>query len=170
MEILFYILLAIFITFTGVIIYLFGILPSFSHSYYKLGKYGFVFQLVLGGVAAGMAPVFFTLTQGEWYQPVVFFLIPPLLFVAAAPKFEAPPGEYSLEKGVHGYSAGVAAIASLVLVIGFATTTTPEAFWTLPISAGLALLGYFLNEKQNPIWWAEYACFGWMFSSASLKF
>lgn len=172
METVYYIALGIFFTYTVVIAIIFGILPSLSDSYYALRekygeKAGMIFQAMLIITACLMWYVLVTITYGKWYQFLSFFTTFPLILTGVAPKFRSKPPYKSLESGVHGKSAALSALASLVLVIAFSLDIS--TVW-VSLVAGVVLggAGYLLNGYKNQLYWAEYACFTWLFGMVDI--
>lgn len=159
---LFTISIIIFVLYTLIIGLKYGILPSLSDSYYALGKRGWIFQVMLGTVSFLMMLSLLDATYGKGFQIFAFLTTVPLIFVAAAPKFKNPTGK-SIESGVHGKSAMLSAISSLILVLCYGILYNPIAYITVIIGVGFAGLGYYANEGKNRLYWAEYACFIWLF-------
>jgi len=156
----------ILLSYTIFLIINFGVLPSFSHSWYKLKEIGFgwVFQVVLGSVAMLMLVTMVDLTFGQWWQFVSFFVAAPLLFVAAAPDFETG----GLATNTHKYAAILSGIFSIVWVMLASTSISPNAWMNIPVMAVLMGLCYYANKQQNGLWWAEYASFGWLILSVGV--
>lgn len=157
----------IFAAFTVIVAIIFGILPSLSDSYYALKKYklGWVFQAVLFTSSFLMGVTMFPLLDGYWFQFLSFFVSLPLMFTALTPDFQNPGPGKSLESGVHGKSAGLSATASLLLVICIAIWINPSTWIVIFGSITFGGIGYLLNGGQNGLYWAEYTCFSWLYTS-----
>ena len=82
MTTLFYIGVAVFISYLIFILRKIGIkrLPSLSHSYYELGKQGWIFQLTLVSMVFLLMPQLLELTPKS-FQFVAFLTAAPLMFV-----------------------------------------------------------------------------------------
>ena len=167
-TILFLLAVNILVIYTAFIVIKFGVLPSFSDSWYALQKVwskrrkkyiniSGVFQVVLGTVAVLMAVVMFDLTHGLWWQFVSFLTAAPLVFVAAAPDFKTG----GLATNTHKYAAILSGVFSIAWVILASTSIAPNVWINIPVMAMAMGLAYYGNSQQNGLWWAEYACFMW---------
>lgn len=171
-AVVFTVALVIFLSYSVFIYVRFDILPSLSASYYALEDLkkglGFVFQGVMAVVGFLMTYVSLQVTDGYWFQFLSFLTTAPILFVAAAPKFKSQGDTKTLEAGVHGKSATMSAIMSLLLVMALSIYSDPKLIWNVPTMVVPAALLYLLTGKDTKIYWAEYACFGWFFSSVGM--
>lgn len=162
--------LLIFTTYLVYILCKVGIirLPSLSDSFYQLKKQGWLFQLSLGVTAMLLVPVMIEVTP-EPFKVIGFFVPSALIFTAFAPKFgkiwneqqKKMIPENELERKVHQTSATYSAIASFIWVIIMAIATNWLLLLTIPICSIIAFAMY-LKWKQK-IFFAEMACFGWVF-------
>jgi hypothetical protein len=148
----FFLAVIILLSYTIFLVIKFGVLPSFSQSWYELKKFGFgwVFQVVLGSVAMLMLVTMADLTYGLWWQFVSFLTAAPLVFVAAAPDFKTG----GLATNTHKYAAILSGIFSIVWVILASTSIAPNAWMNIPVMAVFMALCYYANKKQNGLWWA----------------
>ena len=133
----------------------FGILPSFSHSFYNTGA---MFPAVMMLMTFAFIVPLLDATFGQWWQPLSLFVIAPIAFVGVAAAFM----DGGLTEKVHMRSAWTSAIASLLWIVLATIYINPWTIISVPFAALLAALGYLINDRQNATWWAEYACFGWM--------
>ena len=166
MQVTFFLAVLILLSYTIFLIVKFGVLPSFSDSWYKLKELGFgwVFQVVLGSVAMLMLVTMVDLTFGQWWQFVSFFVAAPLLFVAAAPDFKTG----GLATNTHKYAAILSGIASIAWVLLASTSIAPNTWINIPIMAVIMGLCWLANKRQNGLWWAEYASFEWLMLSVGV--
>jgi len=162
----FFLAVLILLSYTIFLIVKFGVLPSFSDSWYKLEDLGFgwLFQAVLWSVSMLMLMTMLDLTVGVWWQFVSFFVAAPLMFVAAAPDFKTG----GLATNTHKYAAILSGIASIVWVILASTSIAPNAWMNIPVMSMAMALCYYANKQQNGLWWAEYASFGWLMLSVGV--
>jgi hypothetical protein len=157
---------AILLSFTVFLIVKFGVLPSFSDSWYKLKEIGlqWLFPLVLSSVSMLMFLTMLDLTAGLWWQFVSFFVCAPLFFVALAAAFKMG----GLVSAVHKYAAIISGVASIVWVLLASIDIAPNVWINIPIMAILMGLCWLANKRQNGLWWAEYASFDWLMLSVSV--
>lgn len=131
----------------------FGILPSFSDSWYYLSdKQKPLFTLFCWGFALPAAIIGFTISEGSPFQFLMLFSAGGIMFVGAAPDFKS---EYGLDRKVH-YGAAITGVISntLYLLLVF------PSLWFFPVSfVGGSLLIYILREKLDEIWWIELLSF-----------
>jgi hypothetical protein len=166
MQVTFFLAVLILLSYTIFLVIKFGVLPSFSDSWYALQKIGLepLFPAVLSTVSMLMLITMFDLTQGLWWQFVSLFVCFPLLYVAVARAFKIG----GLESAVHKYAAILSGIASIVWVILASTSIAPNAWMNIPVMAVFMALCYYANKQQNGLWWAEYASFGWLIMSVGV--
>ena len=130
-------------------------LPSLSDSYYKLGKKGYIFQIVLFLTAALLVPVLLEKTP-EPFKFLAFFTTAPILFVAMAPKFK----DIVLEGKVHVWAAKISAVFSIIWCI------IMLKWLAIPVILGPGLLFYIMNRKhKQPTFFAEMVCFAMLYIS-----
>jgi hypothetical protein len=131
-------LLIIFTAFIVFIIRRVGVLPSISDSFYKLGKYGGLFWLVLASMAGLMVLL-------DRQNPYLIISAAGLLFTCGSPYFEI---EYP-DKPVHFVGAATAilsAFVNLYVTYGF---WQPFALFVV----GVGLIALF--RIKNHTWWVE---------------
>lgn len=131
----------------------YGILPSFSDSYYHLpDKLKPLFTLFCWGFALPAAVIGFTISEGSPFQFLMLFASGGIMFVGAAPDFKE---EESLDRKVHYAAALTGVIANtLFLFLVF------PMLWFFPASFVMSsLLIYILREKIDEIWWIEILSF-----------
>ena len=160
-TILFYIGVAVFISYLIFILRKIGIkrLPSLSHSYYELGKQGWMFQLTLISVVFLLMPQLLELTP-ESFQFVAFLTAAPIMFVGVAANFM----DGGMAKKVHYTAAYLSAGLSLLLVVLLAIFVNWVVILTVPIA--LAIF-YSLFKKYGQLtFFMEMAAFSWLIGSA----
>lgn len=127
-----------------------GIPISLSATYYTLGGWGWLFQMVLFSVGIGIFPVWLELTE---YQFLSFLTCGGLLFVASAPFYRLP-----LQGAVH-YSSAVVCCVSAVL------WQVLDGLWDITLLwfgfGGLLALQW----RGQYMWWIEVAVMGSLFSN-----
>lgn len=115
---------------------------SLSESYYALGRYGWVFQLLLAGASFTLLPVWISVTDNghEW---MAFLSCAALLFVAAAPCFRM-----EMEGKVHYTAAAVCCVCAVLWQIS-------EEMWD--VTLWLSFLGGMLSLQWRDkwCWWLE---------------
>ena len=160
-TILFYIGVAVFISYLIFILRKIGIkrLPSLSHSYYELGKQGWMFQLTLISVVFLLMPQLLELTP-ESFQFVAFLTAAPIMFVGVAANFM----DGGMAKKVHYTAAYLSAGLSLLLVILLAIFVNWVVILTVPI-AGVVFYLFFKKYGQLTFF-MEMAAFSWLIGSA----
>lgn len=158
MSTLFFIGVGTLLLFSLYVIYKFGVQPSFSDSYYALGKKGWMFQLNMIVMTFSFTPVMLEISAGYWWQFLSFLAIAPIAFVGVAPKFKV---KNSPERDVHMFAAKMSAIFSLLWVAMVGYDINKIVWLTIPLSALVMFVAYLINGKKNKIWWAEYICFSW---------
>jgi hypothetical protein len=159
----FYIGVSIFLAYLIFILKKIGIkkLPSLSHSYYELGKQGWIFQLTLFSMVFLLMPQLLELTP-ESFQFVAFLTAAPLMFVGVAANFM----DGGMAKKVHYTAAYTSAGLSLLLVILLAIFVNWAVILTVPISAAIF---YLLFSKYVQItFFMEMAAFSWLIGSATI--
>ena len=145
----------VLLAYTLYVVIRYGIQKSFSDSFYKTGA---IFPAVMFLMTFAFIVPMLDATFGQWWQFVSIFVVIPIAFVGAAAAFYDGGITYK----VHMVSAWSSAIASLVWLILATIYINPWTIISVPFAALIAYFGYLINEKQNPTWWAEYACFLWM--------
>lgn len=140
---------------------MYGIQPSFSDSYYKAGHLFTVTMFVL--TFAFIVPLM-DATEGQWWQFVSLLTIAPIAFVGAAAAFKSG----GLTERVHMVAAWSSAIMSLLWIILATVYINPWTIIAMPLSALTFGAFYILDNLQNAVWWAEYACFGWMIGGMAI--
>lgn len=160
-TILFYIGVAVFISYLIFILRKIGIkrLPSLSHSYYELGKQGWMFQLTLISVVFLLMPQLLELTP-ESFQFVAFLTAAPIMFVGVAANFM----DGGMAKKVHYTAAYLSAGLSLLLVILLAIFVNWVVILTVPIAVVVFYL--FFKKYGQLTFFMEMAAFSWLIGSA----
>ena len=160
-TILFYIGVAVFIFYLIFILRKIGIkrLPSLSHSYYELGKQGWMFQLTLISVVFLLMPQLLELTP-ESFQFVAFLTAAPIMFVGVAANFM----DGGMAKKVHYTAAYLSAGLSLLLVILLAIFVNWVVILTVPIAVVVFYL--FFKKYGQLTFFMEMAAFSWLIGSA----
>lgn len=154
-------LTAILIVFFTLFIYIawkYGILSSWSETFYKLeesGK-GWIFSVVMMFLGVASGAIMFQLADGQWFQFVGLFAAFPIGFVGAAPKFSFVKG-LELERQVHFFAAKMSGVSSFIWIILMAVYVDWVLILSIPIAAVLALTGYLFAPKR--IWWIEMVMF-----------
>ena len=161
MTTLFYIGVLLFISYLIFILKKIGIkkLPSLSHSYYELGKLGWMFQLTLISVVFLLMPQLLELTP-ESFQFVAFLAAAPLMFVGVAANFM----DGGMAKKVHYTAAYLSAGLSLLLVILLAIFVNWIVILTVPIA--LAIFYSLFKKYGQKTFFMEMAAFTWLIGSA----
>ena len=159
----FYIGVSIFLAYLIFILRKIGIkrLPSLSHSYYELGKQGWMFQLTLISVVFLLMPKLLELTP-ESFQFVAFLTAAPLMFVGVAANFM----DGGMAKKVHYTAACTSAGLSLLLVILLAIFVNWMVILTVPIA--LATFYSLFKKYGQLIFFLEMAAFTWLIGSSIL--
>ena len=160
-TILFYIGVLLFISYLIFILKKIGIkkLPSLSHSYYELGKQGWMFQLTLVSMVFLLMPQLLELTP-ESFQFVAFLTAAPLMFVGVAANFM----DGGMAKKVHYTAAYLSAGLSLLLVILLAIFVKWVVILTVPVAAVVFYL--FFKKYGQLTFFMEMAAFSWLIGSA----
>ena len=161
MTTLFYIGVLLFISYLIFILKKIGIkrLPSLSHSYYELGKQGWIFQLTLVSMVFLLMPQLLELTP-ESFQFVAFLTAAPLMFVGVAANFM----DGGMAKRVHYTAAYSSAGLSLLLVVLLAIFVNWVVILTVPVAA---VVFYLFFKKYGQItFFMEMAAFAWLIGSA----
>ena len=124
-----------------------GVPESVSATYYILGKDGWIFQLVMFGIAAMILPVWLEVTV-PWRQWTAFVTCASMAFVAGAPSFRM-----ELQGDVH-YSAAI------ICCISSVTWQILEGLWD--VTLWFAWIGGMLavTHKEKWCWWIELAVMG----------
>lgn len=130
----------IFLSFVTFIVVKFGVQPSISDSWYKLGNLGFLFTLFIWGIALPMCMI-----GTGWY----FGSGALLAFVGAATAFKSKGAHTNI---VHSVGAvGGILFALLALAI--------EGIWLPAVIVPLATIGLKVCKMRNLIWWIEISAF-----------
>lgn len=140
---------------------MYGIQPSFSDSYYKVKHLFTVTMFVL--TFSFIVPMM-DATKGQWWQFVSLLTIAPIAFVGVAAAFK----EGGLTENVHMRSAWTSAIMSLLWIVLSMIHINPWTIIAVPLSALTFGCFYILDNRQNSVWWMEYACFGWMIGGVAI--
>ncbi len=161
MTTLFYIGVLLFISYLVFILKKIGIknLPSLSHSYYELGKQGWIFQLTLVSMVFLLMPQLLELTP-ESFQFIAFLTAAPLMFVGVAANFM----DGGMAKKVHYTAAYLSAGLSLLLVILLAIFVNWVVILTVPIA--LVVFYLFFKKYGQITFFMEMAAFAWLIGSA----
>ncbi len=163
MTTLFYIGVLLFISYLIFILVRIGIkrLPSLSHSYYELGKQGWMFQLTLVSMVFLLMPQLLEITP-EAFQFIAFLAAIPIMFVGVAANFM----DGGMAKKVHYGAAYLSAGLSLLLVIFLAIFVNWVVILTVPVAL---VVFYLLFKKYGQItFFMEMAAFAWLIGSAIL--
>lgn len=160
-----------FLTYAAFVLRVVGIQPSWSHTYYALGKvkswYKYLFQALMAGLMFLLLPVVAAVTAGQWWQFVGLFVLFPIGLVGAAPRFITK--EKDLEKGVHSGGAYISAAASIIWVVLVSIYLHPHAWILIPNCAFISFLLYKLSSHPNTkLWWAEWAGFSWFLATLGI--
>lgn len=123
---------------------------SFSATYYTLGKYGWLFQLVMYSVGFSLMPLWISSTEYEW---LAFLSCAGLLFVASTPFYRT-----SLQGQVHYSSAVLCCVCAVVWQI-------LEGLWDVTLFWGFVGGMLALQWKDKYMWWIECAVIGSLFSN-----
>lgn len=151
MDILYFSMVIVFVTYVIVTFTIYGFLPSISDSYYKLPeKWNFLFALALWGFAIPAMIISASIT------PLMFIATASICFVGAASAFKSKIG---VTKKVHEYGATTGIISSQIAI-----ATTFGMWWLTAICITLsALLFYYKNSKlikKKHISYIEFISFG----------
>jgi len=141
--------LIIFISYSIIILNLFGVLQSVSASYYSLKKYGDlgVFTMFCWGVAFPLLIYWIEFSQSDWnFLP--FLACSGLMFVGASPAFR----DLEFEEKVHTISALICLICSYLWALLFGN------FYLALGCMLFSLVLYFISRK-NRIYWIEMIAF-----------
>lgn len=136
--------LVVFLTYIAYIVGKFGVLPSISDSWYKLGrKEQVLFTLFMWGISI---PIIF---QGGW----LFFLAGSAgCFVGVATEFKM---KYYYTKLFHFLGAVLLIVLTLV-GIGL------QGYWLPLIGCLISVVVIAIFKKKNRIWWIEMVSFAWI--------
>lgn len=153
MENLLTVSVSIFLLYLGFIILKFGIPKSLSQSFYLLEDIkhglGYIFTIVLWGMAFTLLPVWLSTPIGEDWEFLKFLCCASLCFVGAAPRF------LDQDSKVHTIAAITSAITGLLWIL------ICTNFW--PIIIVYAVLFTFLmfmtKSKNCYTFWAEMVMF-----------
>ena len=148
MEILFYLAVALFITYIMTTIIYFKKVPkSISDTYYQWKKegYSYLFTTVMWSLTFLVLPYWVTIAPNA-LKFIPFLSISGLGFVGGACAFKE-----TLTQETHYVSAGVWAFFALLY---FALTNNWEA---IVIGAGIGAVGWLLNKAKNLTFWSEIA-------------
>lgn len=146
---LYIISLVIFISYSIVILNIFGVLPSVSDSYYSLKKYGElgVFTMFCWGVSFPLLIYWIDFSQNDWnFLP--FLACSALMFVGASPAFR----DLKFEKKVHSVSAIICLLCSYIWALWFGNIYLAIGCIIFSIAIGLI-------SKKNRIYWIEIIAF-----------
>lgn len=124
-----------------------GVPVSLSVTYYELGRYGWVFQLVMCLVCFCLPPVWLSVSE-DYLQWMCFLACGGLLFVAAAPCFKLP-----LEGAVHYGSAAVCGVCAVLWQVCM-------GLWDVTLWFGVVGLMLSLQQKDKWCWWLECVVIG----------
>lgn len=124
-----------------------GVPESISATYYDLGKHGWLFQLFMLFLSAGLFVVWMPVSSDN-HQCLVFLACASLLFVAAAPCFRE-----DLQGKVHYTSAIICCVCAVLWQI-------LEGLWD--VTLWFAWIGGMLSlmMKDKWCWWMECAVIG----------
>lgn len=120
---------------------------SLSDSYYKLGRYGWMFQLMLSATAVTLFPVWVS-SSGPDHEWMVFLSCASLLFVASAPCFRQ-----DLQGKIHYSSAVACCICSLLWQVS-------EGLWDVTLWFAFVAGMLSLQWRNKWCWWMEAAVAG----------
>lgn len=125
---------------------------SLSATYYELGKFGWVFQLVMVLVGMGLMPEWIALTP-DGLQWLCFLSCGGLMLVGVAPSFKLP-----LEGAVHYVSAGICCACAVLwqVCMGLWDVT----IWFAFVGGMLSL-----SMREKWCWWLECAVIGSLFAN-----
>lgn len=144
-DIFIYIELLLFVSYLLFIGFRYGILPSISESYYRLGKLQVLFLFFTWSIAF---PIILIGGFIDHTHSWTFFMSgSAMTFVGAASAFRE-----DLTKGVH-FSGAVSSI-----VFGFLGLWLVLDFWKIPIVAVL-LMPVIFKYVKNSTWWVEVLAF-----------
>ena len=132
----------------------YGVRPSFSDTFYNTGA---LFPIVMGLMVLSFIIPILDATYGQWWQFVSLLTIAPIGFVGAAAMYK----DGGLVYKVHMAAAWSSAVFSLVWITLASIYIKPMVALCVPMAGIIAYLGYLIDERQNKVWWAEYACFMW---------
>lgn len=139
------ILAILLLTYLGYNVYKYGISNMISDTYYQLGKYGYIFSIILSILAIGM--LVFILNSGLGIPCLAFIGCASLLFVAIAPNYLD-----QIDYKIHKTGAILAACGS----IGWSLSV--NAWITIGIVA-LYAINQIVVKKKHPWYWAEFCAF-----------
>lgn len=120
---------------------------SISEIYYLLGKYGWVFQLVLACIGFCLLPTWLSVSE-ENCQWMCFLSCGGLLFISAAPCLHKP-----LERTVHYVSAVVCCLSAVLWQLYM-------DLWDVTLWFAFVGLMLTIQNKNNWCWWLEWATIG----------
>ena len=143
--ILYFLMILVFVSYLGMVVKHFGILPSISDSYYHLKKSNnYLFTLFCWGFAI---PAMLLGTQLS-HSPLMFLAGAGIVFVGAAAQFKE-----KMTKTVHELGALFGVLfAQLSIAIDF------NMYYLNAIFAIAALIIYLTKSKER-IWWIEILAF-----------
>lgn len=121
-----------------------GVPVSLSATYYELGRYGWVFQLVMCLICFCLLPVWLSVSE-DYLQWMCFLACGGLLFVAAAPCFKLP-----LEGAVHYGSATMCGVCVVLWLLC-------EGLWDVLLWCVFVGGMLSLQMKDKWMWWLECA-------------
>lgn len=130
----------------------FGIPNSLSETYYSLGKYGWIFQLVMLIVGVVLQLLWFPLSKEE-HEFLVFLACASLCFVASAPAFRI-----EIQGKVHYSAAAVCCISvfSWQILEGL----WDVMLWFVWVGGMITLM-----NRSKWCWWLECAAIGSLFAN-----
>ena len=144
LNILFWIMLSVFVTYVGFIWIRYGIQPSISESYYKLPQsLKWMFTIFCWGFAVPAAIIGVTLTNNF----LMFLAAAGICFVGAAAEFKQ-----SLTKNVHMIGAYCGILFSQLSIL---------FYFNLPVVVATTLLLLIICQLyvKNKVWWQELIAF-----------
>lgn len=115
---------------------------SISEIYYKLGKYKWIFQIVLFLVGALSLPILFSKTSPD-YQFLPFIVCFCIMLVSIAPQFEL-----RLEGFVHYGSAIICGVCSIVWMF-------LQGYINIVLYSAIPTLILILFNRTKYVWWIE---------------
>lgn len=162
-----FIAFAIYLTYNGVAIGLFGVPNSLSETYYlymnKNNWMKIFFPIMMMLLVALLMPAWIEISIGSDLQFLAFLAAGGIMFTGAAPAFRGN----KIESRVHSTSAICAAIFALLWVF-FVSTVWYIAFAWLAVIISLAILTKTLNRAK--IYWLETVAFLSTFTSIIIYF
>jgi hypothetical protein len=153
LDVAYYIMTGVFISYTALIIILFGILPSISDSWYKLSKkLKPLFTLFCWGFSVPAIIIGVTISEGSNFQFLIFLAGSGIAFVGAAPDFKSKTG---MDRKVH-YAGALIGVIFSQLFIGL---VFPQFWYVNLFFVTVSILMLLFKKRVEEILWIEIVAF-----------